>query len=231
MKKRVLLAFPIIVALVAITIPPALAQVGTIRIEPYSEGYPDPIMLSSPATFNISVQPAADPTCSPHIFLVMTNSCYQGLTGDVTVDWPGGATPDLTITTWTEEWNNSAKVPPEAGGIGYTVALLQSHLATSESIYWAFKPFLGGAQLNQTKQEFTVTLPSTDPRMLVYAFGKIAVGNPPTCPGPTAPFDNRVPPTQPGLVVPELATILLAAAPFGAFALYAFKRKRAEQVK
>lgn len=227
MKKQALLALAIMATLVAIAIPSAFAQVGTIRIEPYSEGYPDPIMLSSPATFNISVQPAADPTCDPHIFLVMTNSCYQGLTSDVTVDWTGDATPELTITTWHEEWNNSVKVPPEAGDNGYTVALLQSHLATSESIWWAFEPFLDGAMLTADKQEFTVTLDSTDPRMLVYALGKIAVGCPPTCPGPTAPFDNRVPPTQPGLVVPELATILLAAAPFGAFALYAFKRRKA----
>jgi len=233
--KRLLLTM-MAFALFAITVSPALAElvdgVGTIRIEPYSDGgYPYPIMLHSPATFNISVQPGGDPTCYPHIFLVMTNTSYQGLADDVTVNWTSDAIPDLVITTWHEETDNSVKVPPgTVEGAAYTVASLRSHLNTTESIYWAFEPFLGaGTFLNRTKREFTVTLPSISPRMLVYALGKIGEYDKSggvICPSPTAPFDNRVPPTQPGLVIPELAVMFLIASSFGAFALYSLRRKK-----
>jgi hypothetical protein len=49
--------------------------------------------------------------------------------------------------------------------------------------------------------------------MLIYAIGKSS-----TC------FDNKVPPTIPGFVVPEPGTILLALASFGALGLYSLKR-------
>jgi len=54
--------------------------------------------------------------------------------------------------------------------------------------------------------------------MLVYVLGKTD-GN--------TVFNNRVPPTIPGFVVPEPAAIAAAATSFGALAAYALiKRKR-----
>lgn len=208
------------IALLAVTANPVFGQVGTIRIEPHGSYYPDPIMLSSPATFNISVQPAGDPTTDPQILLVMTNSCYHGLTGTVNVTWTGGfiAFPK----PWTEV-NTGEYVPPTGTtqGVRYQVSSLKDHLNTSESVWWTYGPFLAG-DITQIKQEFTVTLPSSDPRMLVYALGKT---------GETELFTNRVPPTMAGFVVPELGPVLLALASFSAFALFAIRRRRVMRPK
>ena len=149
----------------------------------------------------------------------MTEASFEGLTGDVTVDWPGGATPDLTIpnNAWKMETDNSVKVPPGCdSGTGYTVASLKDHLDTTGAIYWVFEPFLAGP-ITETPSEFTVTLDSTDARMMVYALGKAEGSD---------LFSNRVPPTQPGFVVPELATVLLSAASLSALGIYALVRKR-----
>jgi hypothetical protein len=54
--------------------------------------------------------------------------------------------------------------------------------------------------------------------MLVYVLGKSSL---------TATlFDMKVPPTQPGLVVPEPSVLLAIIGSFGALALYAFKRRK-----
>jgi len=195
--------------------------VGTIRIDPAF-----PIMLSSPAEFEIWVQPSADPTNEPHIFLVMTESCFNGLSDTIplTVTWTGAGSP-LTIAKG--EWNgpetdNGKKLPdsvPIEDGVGYTVASLKDHLGTTGPIYWAFESFLDGA-LTQTHKQFNVTLPSSNPRMLVYALGKTEN------PGGTL-FNNRVPPTKPGFIVPEPATIAAVSTSLIALVGYAvLKRKR-----
>jgi hypothetical protein len=167
-------------------------------------------MVSSPATFNVSV--TEHPADDPHILLVMTKACYNGLTGSVEVTWSGGSksfpAADFTAAT-------TGKVPPSTPGADYTVASLQDHLGVShsEDVYYAFGPFLSGP-ITQTAQTFVVTLPSTAPRMLVYAIGKSSTD-----------FDNKVPTTIPGFVVPELGPILLALASFSALGLYSLRRK------
>lgn len=235
MKKLILIAM--VITVFAITTSPVLAEgQGTIRIEPHGSYYPLPIMLSSPATFNISVQPSAAPTCQPHLLLVITNDTYNQLVDGmltVTVNWTTVDFININIGNWNgPETDNSKDIPDNAPldtGIGYNVAVLQDHIGNEEDpIYWNFTSILGpGAFLTQTPQEFTITLPSENPRMLVYALGKIGqYGSGVVCPGANAPFSNRVPPTKPGLVVPELGTILLTAAPFCAFALYKYRRKK-----
>ena len=216
MKKSV--ASLVILSIAALMIGTALASgEGLIRLDPHGSYYPEPVMLESPATFGVYIQSGPD-ALDPHIFLVMTQSCYNGLTADVTVDWEGGATPDLTITAWTMADDNGDKVPPGClSGVAYTVASLKDHLGTDEPVYWAFEPFLAGP-ITETPQNFTVTLESTDPRMMVYALGK-AEGE--------ELFTNKVPPTQPGFVVPEVATVLLAAASLSALGVYTLLRKRA----
>jgi len=201
-----------VLALLVIAIQPVFA---TIRLDPHGSYYGEPTMSSSPATFQVYVKPAGNPTKDPHIFLVMTETSYNSLTGDVTVEWDDGS---ITITTWTKAETLSDKVPLGAdSGTGYTVALLKDHLKTTEPIYWAFESFLGGQDLTTTPVEFTVTLPSDDPRLMIYVLGKT---------GDSQVFNNRVPPTQPGFVVPEIATIFITASSMIALGAYAYKRKK-----
>lgn len=194
--------------------------VGTIRISPAL-----PLMLSSPADFEIWVQPSADPTLNPHIFLVMTESCYNELSDSVptTVTWSGISSPvNIAKGEWQVASDNSLKLPagaPLKSGVGYTVASLKDHLGTTDPIYWVFRSFLDD-QLTGTHQSFTVSLPSSSQRMLVYALGETSN------PGGGL-FNCRVPPTIPGFVVPEPTTIGAIATSCVALIGYAYlKRKR-----
>jgi len=204
----------ILVAIIVLTIvaSPVFA-LGTIRIEPHAFDLPDPMVVSSPATFNVTV--AQHTAYDPQIFLVMTKACYEGLTGNVAVTWTGGnlnfAPADFTAAS-------TGKAPPSTPDADYTIASLQDHLEVphSENIYYAVAPFLS-APITETNQTFTVTLPSTSPKMLVYAIGKSEA---------TGDYDNRVPNTRPGLVVPEPSIILAALAAFGALGLYSIKKKK-----
>jgi hypothetical protein len=214
MKKIVLSIM--IIAMLTFAIP-AVSAAG-IRIDPHGSYYGLDVMQTSPATFNVYLKNGAG--IEPHIFLAMPASTYLGLTDSVTVSWPSAVTP-VTITTWHKETDNSAKVPPGcAGGSDYTVAAIKDHLQTTEDIYWAFVPFLD-APLSKTPTEFTVAMTSSasNPRMMVYVLAKEAAGA-------NELFTNSIPATQPGFVVPELATILLATASLSALGIYALKRKR-----
>lgn len=202
---------------------------GALRIEPHGSYYPLPVMLKSPATFNITAIDKKTVHC-PNILLVMTNASYQGLTGDVTVEWDGGST-SFSKADFTAVSDNNAFVPPSGTtkGARYRVSSLKEHIGVNgtadDTLWYVYGPFLSGP-VTQTPQKFTVTLPSTNPRMLVYAIGKIF--------GPSGLFDTmccwefntRVPPTQPGFVVPDLTPILLATAAFSAFGLYSIKRRK-----
>lgn len=196
---------PLIAVIILVAVAGPVYALGTIRIEPSN-----PTMISSPATFSISV--TQHPADDPHILLVMTKACHNGLTGSVQVTWTGGSA-SFSAANFTAA--KTGKVPPSTPDADYTVASLQDHLGVphSEDVYYALGPFLAGP-ITQTAQTFTVTLPSTAPRMLVYAIGKSSTD-----------FDNKVPPTIPGFVVPELGTILLALASFGALGLYSLRRK------
>jgi hypothetical protein len=190
--------------------PVVAAGRGSLRISPAM-----PTMVSSPATFETWVQGKGH-VSDPHIFLVMTNSSYYGLTAAVKVEWAGGS---LMIPTaaWTSETTNGNKVPPNtASGAWYTVGDLKSHLGTTQQIWWAFQPFLSGQNITQTHTAFTVTLPSNNPRMLVYVVGKDAnVGL----------YDVSVPDSIPGFVVFEPGPIFAMLALFSAFMVYAVKRR------
>jgi hypothetical protein len=172
-------------------------------------------MAKSPATFETWVQGKGNAS-DPHIFLVMTNSSYYGLTAAVKVEWAGGS---LTVpkTAWTSETNNGKKVPPNtAPGAWYTVAALKSHLRTTQQIWWAFEPFVSGQNITQTHTSFTVSLSSNSPRMLVYVLGKDAPGE----------YDIGVPDSIPGFVVFEPGPMLATLAMFSAFMVYAVKRRK-----
>ena len=212
--KKITIAL-LIVALSAILVAPALAN--NIVIDPAN-----PTVVNSPAELSVSIQ-SNDPAYDPIIFLVMTEESYNGMAaGGVLVEWDGGS------VSLPKPWNLETglvepepKVPddlPLATGVGYTVSSLQSHLETTGSIYWAWAPFLGTMQLTKTPIDFTVTVPSTATKMLVYVLAKETASS--------NEWTDRVPPTNPGFVVPEVATILLAVSSFSALGLFALKRKQ-----
>jgi hypothetical protein len=232
--RRLILAVAV-VTLLALIASPLTVQAwvgggaeGALRITPHGSYYPEPIMLSSPATFNITAIDSKT-VCNPNIVLVMTNASYQGLTGSVTVEWEGGST-SFSKASFTAVNANNAYVPPSGTTDGgrYTVASLKDHIGVKgtadDTLWYVYAPFLSRC-VDQTPQTFTVTLPSTNPRMLVYAIGKIvsfSCFNIECC----YSFDTKVPPTQPGFVVPDSAPILMALASFSAFGLYAIKRRK-----
>jgi hypothetical protein len=187
---------------------------GSIRIDP-----PLPTMTKSPATFDVWVQGTGS-AHQPHIFLVMTKACYEGLSGDVTVSWSGGSGGPVTVTGWKEETSNGVKVPTGSSpGAGYTVASLKDHLGTSDSVYWAISPILDNNPLVPGETyELTVSMSSTHPEMLVYVIGKS---------DSSEVFDMAVPPTIPGFVVPELplGTIASLLSMIGSALLFKLKKK------
>lgn len=184
-----------------------------------------PITQNTPATFNISTTPASDPTYDPHILLVMTVACYDGLS-NVEISWTGGSVTFTKSDFALISGSPPPKVPSDTVSENqYTRSSLADHLGLpgDSSVYWAMKPFLGGSTLHATPQQFTVTLYSTNPKMLVYALGKASNSD--------AKLNRWVPPTNPGFVVPELGTILLAMGSFGALALFSLKRRKVQQFK
>jgi hypothetical protein len=191
----------------------AYAGTGAIRLDPHSSYYPQPVMLKSPATFNVSTTNGN--SYDPHILLVLTDAAYQGLSGNVVINWTGGS---ITIPKGNFTMASDQKIPPgTTNGAGYTVASLRDHIGSTGTLWYAFEPILNGP-LSENKVPFTITLTSTHLRMLVYVLGKSCL---------TADlFDMKVPPTQPGLVVPEPSVLLSIAGSFGALALYAVKRRK-----
>jgi hypothetical protein len=153
----------------------------------------------------------------------MTEASWNSLT-DVVVTWSGGSAT-FASGDFASAQKNSDQIPPgTTPGGRYTVASLKDHLSyglsepisADATIYWAMKPFLTGP-LTHDHQEFSVALSSASPRMLVYAIGKTEE---------STLFNNKVPPTRPGFVVPELGTALMLVASFSAFAMYALKRRK-----
>lgn len=190
-KLKSLLRLVLVVFIVSTPFAVVYAGTGSLRIDPFW-----PTMVGSPADFDIWAETGVAMT--PHIFLVMTESCYNGLTGDTIVSWTGASSPlIIDELDWIGPFDTGdPDIPPGATtGASYTVASLKSHLGTSEPVYYVFEPFLEGT-LGSTKVPITVTLESSDPKMLVYVLGK--AGSSSTL------FDVHIPPTPAGFVIPEL---------------------------
>ena len=227
MKRIVLAAIAMTVLALFASSAYAVCPSGELLINPHGSYYPLPIMLSSPATFTIE---SINSTTGifPNIVLVMTKASYDGLTGPVTVTWVGtsgqsnqsifakmgfqavttGYVPDQTVT------------PFDSGR--YMVSDLKQHLGVNgtsqDMLFYNFGPFLGGSAIGRIPREFTVTLPSSHPRMLVLAIARSGV-----C---TTFFNMRVGPCKPGFIVPEPAPILMATALMAALGLFAMKRRK-----
>jgi len=200
MKKLIL----VIIALSVFGITTGSVLAATIRLDPAL-----PVMVGTEQDFDVWVVGSADnPTTDPHILLVMTDACHTGLTS-VAVD-------GIPITVWEDETEHTEAIRAPPDDAGYTVASLMDHLGTTETIWWAFQPLTIG-DITELPQTFTVTLESSAPRMLVYVLGKT---------GGSADFNNRVPPTNPGFMIPEPATIVAVALSLIALMAYAAHRRK-----
>lgn len=213
-KSFSLLMMTIVLLSTPIAFVAAPGGTGSLRINPHWE-----IITASPAEFNISTQTGV--AYDPHIFLVIPQSCWNGLslTEDTTVTWIGGSSPPIAKGDWIgPEDSNGDKLPPGASnGAGYTVGSLKSHLGLSEPVYYIFEPIfdLPDDKLTTNGANVTITLHSSAPRMLVYALGKQEQAS--------SLYDVSVPPTQPGFVVPEvpLGTLMGLASMMAALILLA----------
>jgi len=209
MKRSLPLLF---ISIILLSIPIVHAGVGSLRIDP-----PFPVKTATPAVFDIYHQMLAGIAYDPHIFLVISESCFLALTGDTVVSWSGVSSPvTVEIGDWLGPYDeNSAGLPPTASP-AYNVATLQSHIPTSDPVYYIFEPILEGP-LTHTKESITVTLQSDDPEMLVYILGKQTEES--------DVYDERVPPTIPGFVIPELplGTLMGLASMLAALVLIAKK--------
>lgn len=220
MKQKILTLTLAILVLSSISIQSVLAADAPIVITP-----PWPIKQNTPATFQINV---TKPTYKPHILLVMTEACYNGL-ANVKITFASGSI-QLTQANFSKlEGNPPPKIPSaNISDVQYVRSSLADHLGLpgASPVYWAMANITNlvtGGVLTTKPEDFTVTLNSAAPRMLVYAIGKASATD--------AKFNRWVPPTNAGFVVPELGPILLALASFCAFALYSFKTKKVHRLR
>lgn len=200
---------------------------GQLAINPHGSYYPLPIMLSSPATFTI-VSVNSTYGIFPHIVLVMTQASYDGLSGPVVVTWTGKSGesnqsifPKQSFQPTTAGYIPDQAVTPFDTG-RYKVETLKICLGVNgtkaDTLWYNFGPFLAGNPITQTPRNFTVTLPSTQPRMLVLAVARSGV-----C---SVFFNMRVAPCAPGFIVPEIPPALLATASFAVIGIYALRRRK-----
>ena len=221
MKKKFILLF---VSLLLISFPCVMAGTGSLRISPEW-----PTMVASPADFSVWCQSGT--SYDVEILLVMTESCWNSLpdTNAVVIANSGPNVIFNKADFTGVSGSGGVYVPPSGttNGARYTVASLKDHLdlglteplESDDVIYWAMKPIF--ASLGETKEDITITLDSTSPRMLVYLMGK-SVDN-------ADLFDMRIPPTPAGFVIPETPIGTLGSISAAVIALALILRKKAQK--
>jgi len=134
-------------------------------------------MIDTEETFYIWVKNGGT-AYYPQLLLVMTETCWDGLT-QVSIDFNDDGSTEWTLGNG--DFNEAVlgeEVPPSyPPGIRYTVASLKDHLGiegTDLSVYWGLVDFPGGDTIDgdTDKYEVYITLDSTDPKMLVYVYAK-----------------------------------------------------------
>lgn len=224
MRKSILLISSLCV--LAILVPSVLAGTGSLRISPQW-----PVMVESPADFTIWCQSGS--SYDVNILVIVTEECQTSmpLNDAVIVKYGGITVASFDQGEFTPVTGMGGVYVPPSGttnGARYTVASLKDHLdegliepiEADDTIYWAMAPLDDEDfdPLDSETKEIQITLNSDAPRMLVYLLGKSENG--------AALFDMKVPPTNPGFIVPEVATVLLAGSSFGAIAVYAVAKKQ-----
>ena len=182
-----------------------------------------PTMTDPEETFEIHVKNGGN-AYYPLLFLVMTETCWDNL-NFVKIDFNKDTTIEYTLVKADFQEAVSGKVPPSMpSGMNYTVASLKDHLGiegTELSVYWTLVPFPDGNYINGPTNKYRVhiIIDSTDPCMLVYVYGKSEDSE-------TADYDMKVPPTNPGFMVPEPATIAAIATPTLTLLGYAYYKRK-----
>jgi hypothetical protein len=213
------------VLLMLIAIPTVMAQTGSLRISPSW-----PLAVESPADYDVWSQGGS--SYDVNVLLVVTEECYDGMpdppTSAITIEHDG-YTLEILKTDFMAV--TDGYVPPSGTteGARYQVSALKDHLdyglseplGPEDTIYWVMAPLADPDfdPLTSTHQEITVTVDSTEIRMLVYLLGKSTDG--------AELFDQRIPPTPSGFVIPQIpfGTIAAAGAMFAALGIFAYKKK------
>ena len=219
-----------------ISTPIVMAGTGGLAISPQW-----PVMVESPATFSVWAK-SAD-VYDVNVLLVTTQEVYDAFSATAITLTSGTATVlvqpgDFVSATGT----GNEYVPPSGttNGARYTVASLKDHLSynlsepldSDDVIYWVMFPlndssvFSGSFDdrfdpLTTVPEEITLELHSSlsNPRMLIYLLGNSV--------DDAELFDVKVPPTNPGFMVPEIAmgSIMAVSTMFAALGLYAYRKK------
>ena len=183
-----------------------------------------PTMTDPDETFEIYVKNGGI-AHYPQLFLVMTETCWDDLSW-VKIDFNKDTTIEYTLSKGDFDEAVSGESVPTGypPGMIYTVASLKDHLGidgTELSIYWTLVPFPTGDTINGPTDKYRVHIDinSADTCMLVYVYAKSENSL-------SADYDMRVPPTNPGFMVPEPATIAAIATPMLTLIGYALYKKK-----
>lgn len=190
---------------------------GQIIIEPHAFDPPDPVTVTSPATFYITVKEHT--AKNPQILFVMSEECYdEGINPIITIsrEWdpycPDGALKKDAFT-----WIEDGGVPGGIWGDIYQAKSLRDHLGVPEEkgvgIWYAYVDMcVDEIKEENPPYEITVTVNSPSPRVLVYVFGE----------------ESKVPPTRPGFIIPEFTfgTVMSILALLSGLGVYSKFRKR-----
>jgi hypothetical protein len=220
----VLLASPIVV----------FAAGDVIRVVPV--GKPETgmaIITSSPASLQLFVTSAQQPRSDIWLLFLIDEATYNGLTTITLSGTEGPAT--IAKGQFTTVTVNSGKLPLESDG-NYTGGV-HTYPGCTKQTRWSVSAILSQMSqlfattsvryllvyafdsINTTPKPFTVTVNSPHINVLVLAQGRDGgkAGDPLNS---NSPFSGST------LITPELGPIVLSLASFGAFAVYAIKRKK-----
>ena len=193
--------------------------VGTVESE-------EPVATTSPADMMIYVTSYEQRITSAWILLVLNQETYDGL-DHIEVASVTYNPSDFHVATEDKiplraAGSEGAGYPGCEGYLQYPIGAVKDWVgATGEDVYYAVKKVFD-FEIDTTPVFFTITHygTSTDLKILVLALGRE------TETGLEGPFNNHSSFSGSTLIVPELATILLATASLSVFGLYKLKRKK-----
>jgi hypothetical protein len=210
MKRKII---PITVAVLAVVMLMAISNVNAeecrhiIQVIPVvSEETGEPRITTSPANLMIFHTGEAD-IKDVHLLIVIDNSTYEGL---------GTITTNTSLTISKSDFELVTVDRLGFGNCEYEVSAIKDKLGVGRDvdIYYNFTVFL--EEITTSPTYFTLTVNSNPVRVLVLALGKDRSDVFNAC----SSFSKST------FVIPEPATIFMAAASIAALGAYAYKRKR-----
>jgi hypothetical protein len=187
----------------------------------------EPVVTTSPAEMMIYVTAYEQRISSAWVILVLNTETYNGL-DHIEVAGVNYNPGDFKVVEngfipLEEKGSEGAGYPGCEGYLTYGSGAVRDWVGevdTGEDAYYAIKEVFG--PIDTTPVYFTITHygTSTELRILVLAVGREVET------GLEGKFNNRSSFSGSTLIVPELATILLATASLSVFGLYKLKRKK-----